>query len=469
MVNIPLDMKRALILSLAGAAGLVASCSFGPIWSTPEMPVPAEFRGAGLTGSTMADLPWQQVLKDANMEKLLNDVFASNRSLVAMMHNVESARRYITVARAPMFPWVGYLGQASKGAASTASISTANETKIPGAGGLSASWELDLWGKTRKGVESAEAQALEAEENMNYMRISLMKQVACGYLQLIMLDEQLKIAHSAVESYRESLNLFENQLENGVADRLQTASAQAALSAAEAQIPNLQMQITELENTLSVLAGRMPGPIARSGSMLAFANASKVAAGIPADVIARRPDIRAAEQNLRAANAEIGVAIANYFPSISLTGLAGIATPDLRHGLSRSVDGWGIGANLTGPLFQAGQLRANEAMKRDSFLAAKANYEETVLSAMSEISTTLVQRNKLRQIMKKQEQAVAAYQESVKLSKARYAQGLASYYEVLTAQQGLFPAQTQLAAYRFQYAACVPTLYTQLGGGWQNK
>ena len=462
-------MKRALLLSLAGVAGLAASCTFGPIWSTPEMPVPAEFRGNGLAGSTMADLPWQQVLKDENLQKLLDDVFANNRSLEAMMHNVDSARRYITVARAPMFPSVGYLAQASKGASNPATISTASETRIPGAAGLSASWELDIWGKTRKGVESAEAQALAAEEGLNNLRISLMKQVASGYLRLIMLDEQLKIANDAVASYRESLKLFENQLEGGVADRLQTASAQAALSAAEAQIPNLQMQIAEMENTLSVLAGRAPGAIARGGNMMAFANASGVAAGIPADVIARRPDIRAAEQKLRSANAQIGVAIASYFPSISLTGLAGIATPDLRHGLNGSEDGWGIGANLTGPIFNAGSLRANEEMKRDAFLAAKADYEQAVLSALSEISTTLVQRSKLREIMKKQEQAVAAYQESVKLSKARYAQGLASYYEVLTAQQGLFPAQTQLASYRYQYAACVPTLYTQLGGGWKTK
>ena len=462
-------MKRALILSLAGVAGLTASCTFGPMWSTPEMPVPAEFRGAGFAGSTMADLPWQQVLKDENLQKLLDDVFANNRSLEAMMHNVNSASRYITIARAPMFPSVGYLAQGSKGASSPATISTASSTKIPGAAGLSASWELDIWGKTRKGVESAEAEALAAEEGLNNLRISLMKQVASGYLRLIMLDEQLKIANDAVASYRESLKLFENQLEGGVADRLQTASAQAALSAAEAQIPNLQMQIAEMENTLSALAGRAPGAIARGGNMMAFANASGVAAGIPADVIARRPDIRAAEQKLRSANAQIGVAIASYFPSISLTGLAGVATPDLRHGLSKSETGWGIGANLTGPIFNAGSLRANEEMKRDAFLAAKANYEQAVLSALSEISTTLVQRTKLREIMKKQEQAVAAYQESVKLSKARYAQGLASYYEVLTAQQGLFPAQTQLAAYRYQYAACVPTLYTQLGGGWQTK
>ena len=462
-------MKRTLILSLAGVAGLVASCTFGPIWSSPEMPVPAEFRGNGAGGSTMADLPWQQVLNDQNLQTLLNDVFNGNRDLEAMMHNLNAATRYITIARASLFPWVGYMGTASQGAASVNTLSVADETRIPGGGGLSASWELDIWGKTRKGVESAEAKALATEEQFNNLRVSLMKQAATGYLRLIMLDEQLKIAREAVASYRDSLKLFENQLESGVANRLQTASAQAALSAAEAQIPNLEMQIAELENGLSTLAGRAPGPIARGGNLMAFANASGVAAGIPADVIARRPDIRAAEQNLRAANAEIGVAIASYFPSISLTGLAGVATPDLRHGSHGSQDGWGIGANLTGPLFNAGSLRANEAMKRDSFLAAKANYEKAVLSALAEISTTLTQRTKLRAIMLKQEQAVAAYQESVQLSKARYAQGLASYYEVLTAQQGLFPAQTQLAAYRYQYAACVPTLYTQLGGGWQNK
>lgn len=463
-------MKTSVILTLAGVALSVSSCNFGPQWVAPQMPVPAAFRGAGVSGSTMADLPWQQVLNDAALQSLLNDVFNSNRDLAAMMHNVNAARRYVTIARASLFPWVGYGASASKGMNQNGGAAVAQmggTTSAPGSAALNASWELDLWGKTRKGVESAEASALESAEQFNNLRISLMRQVACGYLQLIMLDEQLRIARAAVESYRESLQLFNNQAMGGVADQLQVSSAQAALSSAEAQIPGLESQIAELENSLSVLAGRMPGHIRRSGSMSRFAKASSVPAGIPADVIARRPDIRAAEQKLRAANADIGVAIASYFPSISLTGVAGYASADLTSSLRGKHTGWGIGANLTGPLFQAGQLRANEQIKRDNFLAAKANYEQTVLSAMSEISTTLIQRAKLRQIMNKQEEAVAAYQESVKLAKARYTQGLSSYYEVLTAQQGLFPAQTQLAAYRYQYAACIPTLYTQLGGGWQ--
>ncbi len=461
-------MKQKVLFCLVGAT--LASCTFGPAWETPAMPVPDEFRGSGIAGSTMADLPWQQVLHDGRLEALMEDVFHNNRSLAALAHNVDAARQYVTIARAPLFPWLGYGGSTSKGMNQSGGSMIAQQggvTTNPGSISASASWELDIWGKTRKEIESAEASAEATQEKLNALRVSLLRQVACGYLQLLMLDEQLEISRASVESYRDSLQLFQNQVEGGVADKLQTTSAAAALAAAEAEIPHLQSQIAELENTLSALAGRMPGPIARGGSLKGYAAASKVSAGIPADVIARRPDIRSAEQELRAANADIGVAIASYFPSISLTGAAGVASADLRHAIHGHRTGWGIGANLTGPLFQAGQLRANERIKRDSFLAAKAEYEQTVLAAMAEISTTLTQRSKLRQIMEKQEAAVAAYQESVQLSKARYSSGLANYYEVLTAQQGLFPAQKQLAAYRYQYAACVPTLYTQLGGGWK--
>ena len=301
------------------------------------------------------------------------------------------------------------------------------------------------------------------------MRASLLRQVATGYLQLLMLDEQLRITREAVASYRESLELFSDQLESGIADGLQVASARAALAAAEAEIPALEMQIAALENTLCVLAGRMPGHIERSGSLQQYVSASSVSAGIPADVISRRPDIRAAEQNLRAANADVGVAIASYFPSISLTGTAGYASADLRRTTSGYAhkSGWGIGASLTGPLFQAGQLRANELAKRDAFLAAKADYEHAVLNALAEISSTLIEREKLREVIVKQEEAVAAYEESVKLAEQRYKEGLSAYFEVLDNQLRLFPAKQKLVQYRYQYAACIPTLYTQLGGGWK--
>lgn len=463
-------MKTTSLLSLAAAGLLLSSCALGPVWNgAPEMPVPAEFRGAGISESNMSDLAWQEVLSDPNLQALLNDVLEQNGSLEAMQHNVEQAYHYVTMAAAPIFPWFNYGANTAKGMNSSggaAVVHTTSTTSNPGSMALNASWELDIWGKTRKGIESAEASADSANASFGAMRISMMRQVACGYLQLIMLDEQLGIAKEAVESYRESLALFQEQQEGGVGTGIQTAAAQAALAAAEAQVPALESQIVALENTLSSLAGRTPGHIHRSGSMGAFAAASKVAPGIPAQVLARRPDIRAKEYALRAANAEVGVAIASYFPSISLTGVAGYASMDLRHAQFGKHSGWGIGANLAGPIFHAGQLSANQQMKKDAFLAAKAEYEQSVLDALAEVSTTLTQREKLQQIIAKQEEAVASYQETLKLVRIRFREGESNYLEVLDAQKGLFPAQTQLAAYRYQYAACIPTLYTQLGGGW---
>ena len=457
-------------MTLAGAVVLTTACTLGPSWEKPQMEVPAVFRGAGVGDSNMADLPWQAVMKDKNLQALLTDVFNSNRNIASLQHNVEAARQYVTIARSPIFPSLGYGASTSKGmnSAGGANITnTGSMTTNPGSAALSASWEIDIWGKTRREVESAEASAEEAAEELNNLRISLMRQVASGYLQLLMLDEQLRITRESMESYRDTLNLFNDQFKEGVVDKLQVASAQAALASAEAEAPALEMQIAALENTLSMLAGRAPGHIARSGSLKSYMNASKVAAGIPADVLSRRPDIRAKEQALRAANAEVGVAIASYFPSISLTGAAGYASPDLRHDVFGRKHGWGIGANLTGPLFQAGRLTANEAAKKEAFLAAKADYEQAVLNALSEVASTLVQRQKLREVITKQEAAVAAYEQSVSLAKQRYKEGYSAYFEVLDNQLRLFPAQKQLANYRYLYAACIPTLYTQLGGGWQ--
>ncbi|MCH5285497.1 MAG: efflux transporter outer membrane subunit [Akkermansiaceae bacterium] len=465
-------MKNASVLLLTALCA--TSCTFGPDWKSPEMSVPETFRGKTVGTGTMADLPWQTVLKDKHLEALLNDVFKANHDLSALAHNVDAAREYVTIARVPLFPWAGYSASTSKGMNSQGGAGIAQTggiTTNPGSAALSASWELDLWGKNRRSVESAAASAAAAQENLHNLRISLLRQAACGYLQLLMLDEQLRIAHSAVENYRKSLELFEAQQTYGMTSGLETASAQAALAAAEADIPALEIQITELENTLSVLAGRAPGRIARGGRLSSFAAASKVASGIPADVLARRPDIRAREQELRAANAEIGIAIANYFPSISLTAAGGYASADLRRGISTHRTGWGIGANadgnIVGILFESGRLRATTRARKAEFLAAKDNYEQAVLSAMSEIATTLTQREKLVQVMHKQEEAVAAYRKSVELSMIRFKAGTANYYEVLQSQMLLFPAEKQLAAYRYQYAATIPTLYTQLGGGWK--
>lgn len=450
------------------AALSLAACKMGPNFSGADMPVPAEFRGAGATSSSIADLAWWDVLKNKDLRNLLRDTYNNNNSLKAMMANVDSARQQVTIAIAPLFPWASYSGSVAHGAnsASGVPVQTNGVTTTPGKVWGNVSWEVDLWGKTRRSAEAADAEYIASEYGQRALMLSLLSQVADGYLQLVQLDEKLAIARESIVSYSQSLKLFKEQLEGGIGDRLQVASAEAALAASQAQIPALESQIAALENTLSVLAGRAPGRISRSGS-LSEMGSGRVPAGIPASILAHRPDVLQKEQELRAANARIGVAIANYFPTISLTGVGGWVSSDLTTATAKK-SGWGIGADLSGPIFRGGSLRASEKVARNNFLAAKSDYEQTVLTALSEVSNALIQREKMQQVIAEQERAVKAYREAVSLSMERYQGGLSSYYEVLTAQQNLFPAQQQLAQYKYQYAATLPTLYTALGGGWKN-
>ncbi len=458
-------IKQSILLGVTAFA--VSSCMMGPDYQPVDMPMPQAFRGASASTESLADLPWWKVFKNKDLQNLLTETYNNNRDLKTAMARVEQARQYVTIAEAPLFPWAGYGASVSKGSNYTgAGISqTGGATVTPGALSGSVSWELDIWGKTRRMTEAALADYLASEEGQRALMLSLMRQVADGYLQLLQLDEQLRIQKEAEASYSECLKLFNEQLQGEVGDKLQVASAQAALASTQAQIPAIQAQIVNIENTISVLAGRNPGPVRRSGSMRDMAYHVNMPTGVPAHILSRRPDVRQKEQQLRAANAEVGVAIASYFPSISLTAAGGIASNDLSN-VAGKRGGWGIGANLTGPLFQAGQLTANEKAAKAGFLAAKTEYEQTVLNALAEVSSTLNQRSKLRDITGTQAKAVEAYQTAVKLSFERYKTGISNYIEVLYAQQNLYPAQIQLAQYYYQQASTLVSLYTALGGGW---
>lgn len=451
-----------------GTACLLASCVMGPDFKPVEMPMPAAFRGASASQESLADLPWWKVFKNKDLQNLLKETYENNHDLKAIMARVEQARQYITITEAPLFPWAGYGANVSKGSNYTGGniAQTSGTTLTPGSLAGNISWELDLWGKTRRMTEAAEADYLASEEGMRALMLSLMKQVADSYLKLLQLDEQLAILHRSVDSYSECLRLFEEQLEGEVGDQLQVSSAKAALASSQAQIPSIQAQIVNLENAICALVGRTPGPIKRSGTLQEIATGINVPAGLPAYIINRRPDIRQSEYKLRAANAEIGVAIANYFPSISLTAAGGIASSDLSN-IGGRRGGWGIGANLSGPLFRAGSLSASEKAAKAGFLAAKHDYEQTVLNALAEISSTLTQRENLRVITKTQAEAVQANDTAVKIAFERFRTGLSNYIEVLYAQQNLYPAQIQLSQYNYQQATSLVSLYTALGGGWK--
>ncbi len=457
------------IITLAVSALGLTSCMFGPDYQRPDTEVPAAFRGANSTDTSLADLPWWKVFKNKELQNLLSETYSNNRDLRSMIANVEKARQYVTIAHAPLFPWANYGGNISKGQNYNSGniYNTGNTTTNPASLQASASWELDIWGKTRRSGEAAIAEYLASEEGQRSLMLSLLSQVADGYLSLLQLDEQLSIMKDSVASYSESYRLFKEQMQGEVGDVLQVSSAEAALSAAKAQIPLLESQINSLENTLCALAGRVPGKISRSGDLVSIANSVKIPAGIPAQILNRRPDIRQKEQLLRAANARVGVAIANYFPSISLTAAAGTATSDLRNATYRTRGGgWGITPSVSGPIFQAGALRASEKAAKADYEAAKNDYEQTVFNALAEVSSTLVSRSKLNEVNIQQDNAVKAYLTSMNAALDRYKTGLSDYFEVLYAQQNLFPAKVSRSQYRYQYASTLVKLYVSLGGGW---
>lgn len=455
-------------LALAVTTLLVSSCMFGPDYKREELPMPEAFRGGSSSENSIADLPWWKVFKNRDLQSLLTDTYDNNRDLRSMMANVERARQYVVVAQAPLFPWASYGGAISKGSNYNMGnpSSAGGVTTTPGAFQGGVSWELDLWGKTRRSTEASISDYLASDEGQRALMLSLMKQVATGYLSLLQMDDELRIMREAVEKYNKALNVFEDQMQGKIGSKLPVTSAQAALAATYSQISSLENEIISLENTLSALAGRAPGRIARSGSLTQMNNAVKIPAGIPAQILNRRPDVRQSEQSLRAANAMIGVAIANYFPSISLTGSGGMVTSDLRNVQGRS-GFWGIGADMSGPIFQGGSLRASEKIARQDFIAAKNNYEQTVLNALAEVSSTLTARTKLSAMLQQQNDAVKAYKDATDTSLELFTAGVnPSYLDVLYAMQNQYPAEVKLSQYQYQYASTLVSLYTALGGGW---
>jgi multidrug efflux system outer membrane protein len=331
----------------------------------------------------------------------------------------------------------------------------------------SASWEIDLWGRVRRLNESARAQFFASEEARRDVTISLIAQVAQGYFQLLALDNQLEIARQSTNSFGESLNIFNERLQGGVASKLETSSAEALMDSAAATIPELEQQIAMQENQLSILLGQNPGAILRGNSSLEKQMPPDVPAGLPSALLERRPDIRAAEQRLRSANAQVGVAKANFFPQLNLTALFGEASTELSAFTSGGVVAWSIAAGLTGPLFHGGQLRAQYAQVRAAREQAALEYQAAVLNAFQEVSGALITREKAARARVQQGRAVDAYKQAVKISMERYRLGNVDYYVVLQEQQLLFPAENVLVQFQLNRLLAGVQLYRALGGGWQ--
>ena len=458
-------MKKRSLLVFAFA--LLAGCTVGPNYQRPPVTAPEQIRGqvGPAEAASLADRAWWEVFQDDALKALIDEALRNGYDVRLAAWRVEEARAAAGISRAQLAPQVQAGAGGSRGQASKLITPGAEPINLYDAN-LSVSWELDLWGRIRRLNEAAQAQYLATEEGRRGVLLSLVSDVADSYFQLRELDLELEIARRTSSAFQETYDLFNRRLEAGAASGLETASAGASLASTAANIPNLERQIAAQENQLSFLLGRNPGPIARGKALADQLLPPEIPAGLPSDLLQRRPDLRAAEQQLVAANADVGVAVANFFPRLSLTGVFGGVAPQVGDlfGDGRT---WSVGGGLLSPVLQGPRLSQEHRAAVARWEQAKVRYEAGVTNAFAEVSTALVAYQKLAAIEQEQARAVASYRQAVRLSNERYLSGLADYLEVLQAQQQQFVAESSLARTRFDRLASLVQLYKVLGGGWQ--
>lgn len=456
------------------SAVLLAGCAVGGDYDRPELPVPERFRG-DLTmddAAAIADTPWWQLTQDEVLISLIREALANNLDLKQATARVVEARARYGIARASLLPEVG----ASGGYTSERSSLLTDPSRGPFDRAFNnydasvlVSWEVDLFGRNRRSTESAEASYLATEEGRRAAIVTLVADVASAYLLLRELDLQLGIARATVERNEETVAYYQKRLEGGLSNRLELDSALANRARTAILVPDLERQIAAVENALSLLLGRAPGAIERGAPMEAFGPPRVIPAGLPAALLERRPDVRAAEQKLIAANADVGAAKALFFPSLSITGALGAVSGDLSDLLEDDAAVNQLRPSLFAPIFQGGRIRANHEAaiaRRDQALY---QYRAAALNAYREVSNALVANAKIGLARQTLEGGVAALEDASALARARYQEGLSSYLEILNADQQLLDQQLRLASLRADELQAVIELYRALGGGWQTE
>ena len=458
-------MRGMSFRAALAAVLLLQACAVGPNYRRPATTLPDQFRGEDVVQpESLADLPWWEVFDDPVLQDLITTALRNNYDLQTAVARVEQARGILVTTRSAIFPQGGYQSGAARGREFFPF--TGNQTLNVFGGSLNMAWEIDLWGRIRRATEAARAQLLATNDARRGVILSLVAEVAQAYLTLLELDVQLQIAHDASRTFEETGALFRRQFEGGVGTKLAVTRAEAAQAQARASIPEVERTIVVFENALSVLLGWPPTPIPRGRPLTDQRFPPRPPAGLPADILERRPDVRQAEQVLVAANAEVGVAVADFFPRIGLTTLYGGQSTELDMVLKSPGTVWQIAASVAGPIFQGGRLIGNYKAAKANWEAAKAQYEQTVLTALREVSDALVAASKLQEARAERARAVTALAESSDLATTRFTGGLGTYLDVLNAQQELFHAESDVARTQRDQMLAVVQLYRALGGGW---
>jgi multidrug efflux system outer membrane protein len=464
------ELRRAILLFALGAA--LGGCTVGPDYVRPEIDAPQTFRYEEKDARELADTEWWKQFGDPVLDGLIDEALANNKSALIAAANVQAAAAVLTQTRSAFFPQIGYQGNAVRQRFSERSA-TPLSPAIPNPQTayealLGASWELDLWGRIRRLSESARASALATEEARRGVILSLVASVATSYLQLRSLDYQLEITQRTLAAYAESVRLFELQFKYGQISQLTLEQARSQYEAAAAAIPQIERDIALTENAISLLLGRNPGAVAR-GKVLTALDLPGVPSGVPSQLLERRPDIAQAEQQLIAANAQIGAARAQYFPTISLTGTLGSASGQLSNLFSGPARVWSYAGALAGPIFSGGLISGQVAQAEASQQAALVNYQAVIQSAFADVENALLSREKLTTQVEAEARRVKALAEYARLAKLQYDGGYTDYLTVLNAQQQLFPAEITYAQDLGQKYNSIVNLYKSMGGGWVDR
>ena len=463
-------MRRTLIVCTIVTC--LAGCMVGPDYHRPAVDIPPTWRFEEKEAKNIANIAWWEQFNDSVLDELIQIALRENKDVKIAAARVEQFVGQYRTTRAALFPQVGAGASVGRERMSEL-IGPTPLDQVPGTSPrfnsfeifLNANWEIDLWGKLRRATEAARANLLSTEEARRSVILTLVTSVSTSYVSLLYLDKQLELTQQTAQKYKETYDLFKLRFQHGVVSEMEVKQVQSQYDQAMANIPFFEKAIAQQENALSVLLGRNPGSIPREKTIDEL-NLPVVPAGLPSEILVNRPDIRQAEEDLVAANANIGVAKAQYFPSISLTGMFGFASADLSKLFTGPGMMWSYAAPLIAPIFTAGaiagQVKSAEAVQQ----RALTRYQQVIQTAFGEVDDALVDQQRTREQLAFLARQVEALREYVRLARLRYDGGYTSYLEVIYAENSLYDAELTLNGVQRTLFQALVSLYKAMGGGW---
>lgn len=466
-------------LALLGLVVLMAGCSMGPDYARKDRSGEDAWRMAPTTSESVANLPWWELLKDSELQRLIRTALEENQDVRTAAASIEEFQAQLVISRFDLAPSLGYGGQAfvynSERNAVGIPLGGGSGVFIPGQGGSTLSnesayaglkWEVDIWGRIRRSIEATRAQLLSRQEGQRAIILGLVGAVAEAYFDLRQLDLQIEITRRTLKAWDDTVRISRIKLDQGAISKLDLDRFEAERANAAAQLADLERQTVQKENQISLLLGRKPAQISRGVALTEQMMPPEIPAGLPSDLLRRRPDILQAEQDVVAATANIGVAQASRFPQLSLTGALGVANPQI----NSFAPGVGFtqfaSASVAGPLLNATSLGYQVTVAEARTKQASLQYEKAIVTAFRDVEDALIATQKSREQRTAQEIQVTALRSAFELADLRYKGGRASYLDVLTAQRSLFDAELALARTRRTQLVSVVQLYKALGGGW---